>query len=549
MSRSLDDSIRRSGALRGFRRRRLARIGHDPRFIERGSSGMTRRLAHAVSAMARAAARPLALAGAFFCAAALGGQAHATPSLVVDEDTGAVLQATDATEPWYPASLTKLMTAYVVLDQIRAGKLSPDSLVVVTPLAARQAPSKMGFKPGTVLTVDNALKMMLVKSANDIAMAIGESLGGSVEGFAAMMNQDAQRLGMKDSHFENPNGLPDPDHYSSAQDLAILARALLKEFPQYRGYFGIGAISLDGRVYHTYNNLFGRYDGVDGMKTGFICAAGFNTVVTATRNGRHLIAVVLGQPSATTRAVVTADLLDKAFLAHNWASGPNVASLARVGGSPPDMHAQICGRHRKRGAVTWETEVDPSAPCIGPGGASGTNPALETLVGQNGASCGDTSGKTASPRTPVAFDPIPVFVGPSAGSANAPEPPGTLATLKASPAMAGKQGTGVPADAAAYATTGGAQEDALPHAVGRGAHPVRLHGEVETKTPARRTLHGRRGAATAVRTPAEHGRSAAKGHKARPAKASKHHVDKRGAAAHGHVKASRKRPKSASASR
>ncbi|MBV9589593.1 MAG: D-alanyl-D-alanine carboxypeptidase, partial [Hyphomicrobiales bacterium] len=236
----------------------------------------------------------LCASSAFFCCGST--PARAAPSLVIDQDTGAVLSSQDATQPWYPASLTKLMTAYVVLDEIRAGRLSPDSLIVVSANAASQAPSKMGFRPGTVLTVDNALKMLLVKSANDIAVALAESVGGSVEGFANMMNRAAQRLGMADSYFMNPNGLPNLAHHSSAQDLAILARALLTEFPDKREYFGIGAISLNGHVFHTYNGLLGRYAGADGMKTGFICAGGFNTVVSAQRGGRRLIAVVLGQP-------------------------------------------------------------------------------------------------------------------------------------------------------------------------------------------------------------------------------------------------------------
>src|SRR5262249_44438065 len=151
--------------------------------------------------------------------------------------------------------------------------------------------------------------------------------------------------------------------HSSAQDLAILARALLTEFPEERGYFGIGAISLGGHVYKTYNGLLGRYPGADGMKTGFICAGGFNTVVSGTHGGRRLIAVVLGQPSASVRSVVTASLLDKAFATSNWGSWTKVTSLARIGGEPPDMRNEICGR-KKRRAVTWEQEVDTgSAPC------------------------------------------------------------------------------------------------------------------------------------------------------------------------------------------
>ena len=410
------------------------------------------------------------------------------------------------------------MTAYVVLDEMRAGRLSPDSLIVVSANAASQAPSKMGFHPGTVLTVDNALKMMLVKSANDIAVALAEGIGGSVEGFASMMNCSAQRLGMADSYFANPNGLPNLAHHSSAQDLAILARALLTEFPEHRDYFGIGAISLDGRVFHTYNGLLGRYAGADGMKTGFICAGGFNTVVSAQRGGRRLIAVVLGQPSASVRSVVTAALLDKGFASSTWGRSASITDLVRVGGAPPDMHGQICGRHGRRRAVTWEQEAEAEvAPC-------GTQPstnnlALETLLHQSG-SCGE-GGKTASPTTPIAFDPEPVFVGPSTGSANAVEPPGTLAALAANPSAAAKAGLApgsLPGSAAAFAPSGGAEADAISGKLKHDVAPVRLHSDLASKSAekpiakvarATRIKKGQKLAAKSKR--AEHGLAARKG--------------------------------------
>jgi len=446
-------------------------------------------------------------------AAALLGQlaaspAKAEPYLVIDQDTGNVLAAQEATEPWYPASLTKLMTAYVVLDEIRAGRLSLDSLLVVSANAASQSPSKMGFRPGTVVTVDNALKMLLVKSANDIAVTIAEGIGGSVGGFATIMNRDAQRIGMTDSHFENPNGLPNAAHYSSAQDLAILARSLQREFPEYHDYFGIGAISLNGHVFKTFNNLFGRYPGVDGMKTGFICAGGFNTVVSATRGGRHLIAVVLGQPSASVRAVVTAALLDKAFASGSWGGGATITSLTRVGGAPPDMHAQICGRRGKRRAATWEQEADAVAPCTTPatGGDSG-NPALDTLIGQKGSTAcgGGLGGKTPTPNTPIAFDPVAVYIGPAPGSGSAVQPAGTLATLAASPAIAAKVGqvAGLPGATAAFASAG-ADSDNPPEALRQKGTPVRLHSAAAAATLSKtagksaRSVHGRHGAKLAA---------------------------------------------------
>src|SRR5690349_7971938 len=160
-----------------------------------------------------------------------GTAAAATPALVVDVDTGKVLYAERATDPWFPASITKLMTTYVALDMVRSGRASMDQLLTISPEAAVQSPSKMGFPPGTQVTLDNALKIIMVKSANDIAWTIAENLGGSIEGFAAMMNEAAARIGMRESRWVNPHGLPDDSQQTSARDMAMLGRALLREFP------------------------------------------------------------------------------------------------------------------------------------------------------------------------------------------------------------------------------------------------------------------------------------------------------------------------------
>src|SRR3712207_3213145 len=179
----------------------------------------------------------------FALSALVSGSALAgNPALVVEVESGRVLHAERATDPWFPASITKLMTAYVALDQIRSGRLSMDSLLTVTEGAASLPPSKMGFKPGTQIRLDNALKIMLVKSANDVAATIAENIGGSIEGFSELMNAHAQRLGMVSSRFANPHGLPDERNQTTARDMAILARALLTEFPDHKDLFDIGAV-------------------------------------------------------------------------------------------------------------------------------------------------------------------------------------------------------------------------------------------------------------------------------------------------------------------
>ena len=179
--------------------------------------------------------------------------------------------------------------------------------------AALQAPTKMGFATGTTVTVDNAIKMLMVKSANDVAVVLAEGVSGSVENFADEMNRQSKRLGMTQSHWVNPNGLPADNQVTSARDMAILARAVIKEFPQYNYYWNLPGIRYGKRVMRNHNNLMGRYVGTDGMKTGFICASGFNVVATATRGNKRLIAVVLGSQSPAVRAVKAAQLFERGF--------------------------------------------------------------------------------------------------------------------------------------------------------------------------------------------------------------------------------------------
>src|SRR5437667_7681480 len=240
-------------------------------------------------------------------------RADAEALLVIEAESGRVLFAQNAGYPWYPASVTKLMTAYVTLRAVKEGRLNLDTPLVVSSNAVAQSPVKMGFGVGTVVTVDNALKMLLVKSANDMAVVLAEGVGGSIENFADIMNGHAQRLGMTQSHFVNPNGLPADEQITSARDMAILARTAIREFPEYDYYWHLPGIRFGKKVLRNYNSLIGRYPGADGMKTGFICASGFNLVATATRDGKRLIAVVLGAPSSAGRASKAAQLLERGF--------------------------------------------------------------------------------------------------------------------------------------------------------------------------------------------------------------------------------------------
>jgi len=314
--------------------------------------GFTRRCSHVVTLGLTAGLLSLAYVS----------QAGAEAQLLIEASTGKVLHAENATYPWYPASVTKLMTAYTTLRSVKEGKVSLYTLLTVSRNAAAQQPTKMGFKVGTTVTIENALKMLMVKSANDIAVTIAEGVGGSLEGFADLMNANARRLGMTQSNFVNPNGLPAENHVTSARDLAILARALIKEFPEYDSYWHISSIRYGNRVMRNYNSLIYRYPGADGMKTGFICASGYNVVASATRNGRRLIAVVLGSWSGAVRAQKAAQLLERGFnsggLSWLTPSLGTVDALAPIDAQPPNLREEMCGGHRRK-PPSEENEEEP----------------------------------------------------------------------------------------------------------------------------------------------------------------------------------------------
>lgn len=365
--------------------------------------------------------------------------AGATPSLVIDVASGAVLEQDQATASWYPASLTKLMTAYVALDAVRAGRLTMDTPLMVSPRATRMAPSKMGFRVGQEVTLQNALIMLMVKSANDIAVTIAEGVSGSVEAFADEMNAASQKLGMTQSTWVNPNGLPDSRQVTSARDLAILGRALYLQFPEYANLWNIGAMEIGGKVHPTHNGLLGRYPGADGMKTGFTCPAGFNLVASATHGGQKLIAVVLGAPSAAARTAKAAALLDRAF--QTGGAQGSLASLPSAGPTAaPDMRNSVC---RNRGAATAEFMNEVEDMSIPVGGGSTGIPLLDAVGGgQQTISVKDIA---RLPR-PI-FQPVHVYAG------RAPGYVGPVARARAPGAAIGEQ-----PDLAAYANpepTGG----------------------------------------------------------------------------------------------
>ena len=278
--------------------------------------------------------------------------ASAGPALVFEPFNGTVFYAEDPDALWFPASLTKLMTAYVAFQALKLGTVKPDTPAVCSKKATEQAPSKLWLKEGESISLDTALKVLIVKSANDVAVMIAETVAGSEEAFVQRMNEAAKHLNMTRTNFVNVNGLPDERQVTTARDLAKLARAIIVEFPEYAGLFTTVQLQVGKQLIRTHNGMLVSYPGADGMKTGFICNSGFNIVVSATREGRKLVAVILGEPSIASRRERAVDLLDNGFQRYFWKSlfGTSLDGLAlqaAMDSSPTHLRDSVCGAKPK----------------------------------------------------------------------------------------------------------------------------------------------------------------------------------------------------------
>jgi D-alanyl-D-alanine carboxypeptidase (penicillin-binding protein 5/6) len=234
-------------------------------------------------------------------------------AIVIDANSGEMLYDKRADSPRYPASVTKVMTLYLTFEALSEGRLKLTDRVPFSARAAAQAPTKLGLSVGDSISVDEAIRAMTVKSANDAAVAMAERLGGSEARFAALMTLRGQELGMRNSRFVNASGLPDSRQISTARDLAILARATMRDFPQYYSYFSIKGFEFRGRYVPGHNRLLTNMPGFDGLKTGYTNASGYNLAGSAVRDGRRLIAVVLGGSSTAWRDNNMEDLLTTGF--------------------------------------------------------------------------------------------------------------------------------------------------------------------------------------------------------------------------------------------
>jgi len=234
-------------------------------------------------------------------------------AIVVDANTGEVLYSQRPDSVRYPASITKVMTMYLAFEALAEGRLKPTDRIVVSPRAAAQSPTKLGLRAGETISVDDAMRAIAVKSANDMAVALAEKLGGTESRFGQLMTLRAHELGMSNSNFVNASGLPDSRQVTTARDLAILSRAVMRDYPQYYSYFSTRQFTYRGQTMRNHNHLLGQMPGVDGIKTGFTNAAGFNLAASAVRDGHRLIAVVLGGSSSAARDDNVEDLLISGF--------------------------------------------------------------------------------------------------------------------------------------------------------------------------------------------------------------------------------------------
>ena len=246
-------------------------------------------------------------------ASLVANAANAGPALVFDAGSGRVLHSEKAMAPWFPASLTKLMTAYVAFGAVRDGRIDLKGKIVASKRARAQPPSKLGLPIGGKISVELALKALIVMSANDVAVMLAEAVSGSVEKFVSEMNATALELGMNGTYFVNPHGLPDPGQVTTARDIGLLSRALIRDFPEYGALFGLQRIKIGKRSVRSHNRLLGKFGGADGMKTGYICASGYNVVASATRGERRVIAIVLGATSGKVRNDKASALLEQGF--------------------------------------------------------------------------------------------------------------------------------------------------------------------------------------------------------------------------------------------
>ena len=280
--------------------------------------------------------------------------------VVIDVRSGDVLHAYNPDRRLYPASLTKVMTLYLTFEALERGRIRLDQPIEMSAAAASQPPSKLGLAPGSTLTFEEAILALVTKSANDVAAALAEALGGSEAKFGRLMTAKARRLGMRRTVFRNASGLPDPEQVSTPRDMAMLGLAMQRDFPQYYHYFSTDRFEFRGASYRNHNRLLGSYDGVDGIKTGYTVASGFNLISSAERDGVRLIAVVFGGRTSRSRDDHMRKLLDESFARATVMADRRPSPAAREGDMQLALASADADRLRDDGAGTDDPR--PGAP-------------------------------------------------------------------------------------------------------------------------------------------------------------------------------------------
>ncbi|HEY8031458.1 MAG TPA: D-alanyl-D-alanine carboxypeptidase [Methylocella sp.] len=255
-----------------------------------------------------------------------GGDTSNIAAIVVDGNSGRTLYARNENELRFPASITKVMTLYLLFEQLEQGRLRLDNDIRVSAHASVQKPTKLGLRPGEAIKVDDAIKAVVTRSANDIAVAIAETIAGDEQSFAGLMTLKAHALGMNSTHFANASGLPNDEQVTTAHDLAILGRAIQERFPRYYRYFATRAFTYRGATIANHNHLLDRVEGMDGIKTGYTSASGFNLLTSVKRGGHYIVAVVLGGKSARARDKIMADLIEEEI--ENGAAARTASTLS-----------------------------------------------------------------------------------------------------------------------------------------------------------------------------------------------------------------------------
>ena len=295
-----------------------------------------------VEAIVRAAAIAAAFLGASATLAASPLGPARTSAILVDADSSRILYSRGAEQIGHPASITKVMTLFLAFDALAEGRLSLTDRIVMSRHAASMSPSKLGLAPGQSLSVEDAIRVIAVKSANDVAVALAERLGGNESNFARMMTRKARSLGMVQTNFANATGLPNPANFTSARDLALLSMGILRAHPDRYRYFGQRYFTYGQQTMTNHNRLLGIVPGVDGIKTGYTVDSGFTLAASATRDGRRLIAVVLGEPSAAIRNRIVTGLLEAGFTAlQRRAMGQEADVAALLPGSMASVDTPI----------------------------------------------------------------------------------------------------------------------------------------------------------------------------------------------------------------